>query len=184
MLYLVTYAVPPNGGYRDFSPSPHPYSITASVCGRSLHEIEASPCAGDFVTVGKASEQRRLFHLRKLRPPGFRFFISSLEATNLALGRLRHRGAIANGPSSAGRTVLGTMGGICEGGDGDDNPGVVQGPLAFELGEGVDSAGVRGRKFGVAASVSMPKYVVVSMKLMGLEALWSIALEVRRGCLS
>lgn len=73
------------------------------------------------------------------------------------------------------------MGGICGGGDGEDNnPAVVQGPLAFELNEGVDSAGVRGRKFGVTASVTMPKYVVVSMKLMGLEALWSIALEVRR----
>lgn len=180
VLQMVTYAVPPNYMHHDFPP-PYPDSKKRlRHGGRSLREIEASPCAGDFVTVGKAPEQRRLFHLRKLRPPGFRFFISSLEATNLALGRLRHRGVIANGTASAGRTVLGTMGGICGGGDGDDHPATMQGPLVFELSEGVDSAGIRGRKFGVTASVSMPKYVVVSMNLMGLEALWSIALEVRR----
>ena len=64
-------------------------------------------------------------------------------------------------------------------------PGVIPGLMRFDVVDGGDGGGsggsAGGRKAGTIGSGSWPNYVVVSMDLLGLEALWSIALEVRRG---
>ena len=67
-------------------------------------------------------------------------------------------------------------------------PGVIPGLMRFDVdggdvgGGGTGGLGAAGgRKSGPVGSGSWPNYVVVSMDLLGLEALWSIALEVRLG---
>ena len=112
--------------------------------------------------------QHRRFDLHKLRPSGFRFFICCLEVTNLTNGRLQPRGAVAPAARGGG------------GGGGFDSspedPGPMPGPMMqLDVAEGGD-AGAAG--VGKAGSGALPSYVVVNMDLLGLEALWSVALEV------
>ncbi|CAM9266848.1 unnamed protein product, partial [Scytosiphon promiscuus] len=140
-------------------------AAAAAAASAPAPTASAQPAAAIASTPATAAiQQRRRFDLHKLRPSGFRFFICCLEVTNLAIARLRPRGAATGVGSSTGDSS-------------PDNPGPMPGPMSrLEVEGGADLGG--GVVKGGGSGCGLPSYVVVSRDLLGLETLWSIALEV------
>lgn len=135
-------------------------SATASGTSPAVPTAAAQPAP----TTTVAEQRCRPFDLHKLRPSGFRFFMCCLEVTNLAIGRLRLPGSAPSAGDSS-----------------PEDPGPMPGPMMrLDVDGGADSGAGGGNSGGVAAGGigAVPRYVVVSMDLLGLETLWSIALEV------
>ena len=126
-------------------------------------------------TAGAPGQQQQQ---KRLRPPqapalGIPVLICCLEVTNLAIGRLRLRGVGVGGaavsPVASGDSSP------------DDHPGPMPGPMMQIDADGGGPDAARGDGGGekqLGGGCQLPSYVVVSMDLLGLEALWSIALEV------
>lgn len=151
-----TKTTTPDGGSSSNSAAAASTTVSDNACRPTSAQSPVEEEVGQQRTTRRQQQQH--FDIHKLRPSGFRFFICCLEVTNLASGCLRPRGPSGGGGGSADSSP--------------EDPGPMPGPMAeLEPPEG-EAGGDVGEGGGVGS------YVVVSMELMGLETLWSIALEV------